>query len=79
VNNAIVEMKRRIPRFGCPRIAQQINLSFGLDLDKDTVQCVLAVHYKSDPGNRGPSWLTIIGPASRLLKSHWVMVGMALL
>ena len=37
VINAIVEMKRRDPRFGCPRIAQQINLVFDLDLDKDTV------------------------------------------
>ena len=89
VINAIVEMKRRNPRFGCPRIAQQINLTFGLDLDKDTVRRVLAVHYKSDPCNRGPSWLTTIGHAkdtlwsvdlfrceSILLKSHWVMVVM---
>ena len=30
VVNAIVEMKQRNPRFGCPRIAQQINLAFGL-------------------------------------------------
>jgi putative transposase len=37
VINAIVEMKQRNPRFGCPRIAQQINLAFGLDLDKDVV------------------------------------------
>ena len=29
VINAIVEMKQRNPRYGCPRIAQQINLSFG--------------------------------------------------
>ena len=35
--DAIVEMKQRNPRFGCPRIAQQINVAFGLDLDKDTV------------------------------------------
>ncbi len=31
---AIVEMKRRNPRYGCPRIAQQINLAFGLALEK---------------------------------------------
>ena len=29
---AIVEMKQRNPRYGCPRIAHQINLGFGLDL-----------------------------------------------
>ena len=45
-------MKRRNPRYGCPRIAQQINLAFGLDLDKDTVRRVLAVHYKPDPSMR---------------------------
>jgi hypothetical protein len=87
--DAIVEIKRRNPRFGCPRIAQQINLAFGLDLDKDTVRRVLATHYKWDPNNQGPSWLTTIGHAkdslwsvdlfrceSILLKSHWVMVVM---
>ena len=31
VIKAIVAMKRRNPRFGCPRIAQQINLACGLD------------------------------------------------
>jgi putative transposase len=87
--DAIVSMKQRNPRFGCPRIAQQINLAFGLDLDKDTVRRVLATHYLPDPSNRGPSWLTTIGHAndslwsvdlfrceSILLKSHWVMVVM---
>ena len=32
--DAIVEMKRRNPRFGCPRIAQQINKAFGYEIDK---------------------------------------------
>jgi putative transposase len=89
VIDAIVELKRRNPRYGCPRIAQQINMAFGLDLDKDIVRRVLAVHYKPDPDNRGPSWLTTIGHAkdslwsidlfrceSILLESHWVMVVM---
>jgi putative transposase len=89
VIDAIVAMKRRNPRYGCPRIAQQINLAFDLDLDKDVVRRILATHYKSDPSNRGPSWLTTIGHAkdslwsvdlfrceSILLKSHWVMVVM---
>jgi hypothetical protein len=38
-------------------------LAFGLDLDKDTVRWVIAVHYKPDPGSRGPSWLTTLGHA----------------
>ncbi len=89
VIKAIVEMKQRNQRYGCPRIAQQINLAFGLDLDKDTVRRVLAIHYKPEPGDRGPSWLTAIGHAkdslwsidlfrceSILLKSNWVMVVM---
>jgi len=89
VIRAIVEMKRRNPRYGCPRIAQQINLAFGLDLDKDTVRRLLAIHYKPEPGDRGPSWLTTLGHAkdslwsvdlfrceSILLKTHWIMVVM---
>ena len=89
VIEAIIAMKQRNPRFWCPRIAQQINLAFGLDLDKDAVRRVLAVHYKFDPNNLGPSWLTAIGHTkdslwsvdlfrceSIILKSHWVMVVM---
>jgi putative transposase len=89
VISAIVEMKRRNPRYGCPRIAQQINVAFGLDLDKDTVRRILSVHYKPDPDNRGSSWLTTLGHTkdslwsvdlfrceSIILKSHWVMVVM---
>jgi putative transposase len=89
VIKAIVEMKQRNPRYGCPRIAQQIDLAFGLELDKDVVRRVLAAQYKHDSSNRGPSWLTTIGHAkdslwsvdlfrceSILLKSHWVMVVM---
>jgi len=48
----IVEMKRRNPRFGCPRIAQQISRAFGIYIDKDVVMRVLAKHYRpgSDEG-----------------------------
>jgi hypothetical protein len=63
VIEAVVEMKQRNPRYGCPRIAQQINLAFGLDLDKDTVRRVLAAYYKPKPQNLGPSWLTTLGHA----------------
>jgi len=70
VIDAIVEMKQRNPRYGCPRIAQQINLAFGLDLDKDIVRRVLAVHYKPDPADRGPSGLTTLGHANDSLWSR---------
>jgi len=42
----IVEMKRRNPRFGCVRIAQQIIHVFGITIDKDIVRRVLAKHYR---------------------------------
>ena len=84
---AIVELKRRNPRFGCPRIAQQINKTFGINIDKDVVRRVLATHYRPDPGGGGPSWLTFFGHMkdslwsvdlfryeSILLKCHWVLV-----
>jgi putative transposase len=70
VINAIVEMKLRNPRYGCPRIAQQINLAFDLELDKDIVRRVLATHYRPDPNNQGPSWLTTIGYAKDSLWSR---------
>ncbi len=57
---AIVEMKRRNPKFGCMRIAQQISHAFGVDLDKDIVRRVLAKHYRPAPDADGPSWLSFI-------------------
>jgi putative transposase len=85
----IVEMKRRNPRFGCPRIAQEIAHAFGVEIDKDVVRRVLAKHYRPESGNDGPSWLTVIGHLkdslwsadlfrcqSILLRSYWVMVVM---
>lgn len=87
--SAIVEMKRRNPKFGYQRIADQINLVFGVDIDKHIVRRVLAKHYRPDPGSSGPSWLTFLGHSkdslwsvdlfrceSLVLKSHWVMVVM---
>jgi len=57
----IVEMKRRNPRWGCRRIAQQLALAFGMEIDKDLVRRVLAKHYRPEPGGGGPSWLTFLG------------------
>ena len=87
---AIVEMKRRNPRFGCVRIAQQLAHAFGVDIDKDVVRRVLAKYYRPDDcGTSRPSWLTFIGDMkdglwsvdmfrceSILLHSHWVMLVM---
>jgi putative transposase len=39
--NAIVDTKQQNPTWGCPRIAQQIVLAFGIPLDKDVVRRVL--------------------------------------
>ena len=86
----IVEMKRRNPKFGCVRIAQQITHAFGITIDKDIVGRVLAKHYRpGDCGSHGPSWLTFIAQAkdslwsldlfrceSILLRSHWVLLVM---
>ncbi|MET0164131.1 MAG: helix-turn-helix domain-containing protein, partial [Vicinamibacterales bacterium] len=87
---AIIELKRRNPRFGCVRIAQQISHAFGVDIDKDVVRRVLAKHYRpGDSGTNGPSWLTFIAQTkdslwsldlfrceSIALRSHWVLVVM---
>jgi hypothetical protein len=53
--SAIVEMKRRNPRFGYRRIAEQISLVFDIELDKDVVRRVLAKHYRPATGSNGPS------------------------
>jgi putative transposase len=86
---AILEMKHRNPRFGCPRIAQEMAHAFGIEIDKDVVRRILARHFRSPSGNEGPSWLTLIGDMkdslwsvdlfrceSIVLKSYWVMVVM---
>lgn len=57
----IVEMKRRNPRFGYQRIADQISLIFDIHVDKDVVRRVLARHYQPQGGSNVPSWLTFLG------------------
>ena len=58
---AIVEMKKRNPTWGCPQIADQINLVFGTTINKDVVRRILALHYRPEPGADGPSWLSFLG------------------
>ena len=86
---AIVELKSRNPRFGCPRIARIISQTFGLDIDKNVVYRVLAKHYRPAPAGTGPSWLSFIGHTTNslwsvdlfrcdsiVLRSYWVLVVM---
>jgi hypothetical protein len=44
--------------------AQQITLAFGIEIDKDIVRRVLAIHFQPDNASGGPSWLTLIGHAT---------------
>jgi len=86
---AVVEMKRRNPRFGCRKIAEQISMAFGIELHRDVVHRILLRFYSPVPGDDGPSWLTVIGHAkdslwsvdlfrceSILPKSYWITVVM---
>jgi putative transposase len=87
--DAVVEMKRRNPTWGCKRIAEQIALAFGVDIDKDVVRRILARHFHPEAGPEGPSWLSVIGHAkdslwsldlfrceSAILSTYWVLVVM---
>jgi hypothetical protein len=58
---AVLEMKRRNRTWGCKRIAQQIAVAFGVDIDKDVVRRILAIHFHPESGSGGPSWLSFIG------------------
>jgi putative transposase len=59
--HAVVEMKLRNPDWGCPRIAAQIRLAFGVLINKDVVRRILATYYRPSPAGGGPSWLTFLG------------------
>jgi putative transposase len=86
---AVVEMKLRNPMWGCPRIAEQIALAFGMEIDKDVVRRILSVHYRPRLDGDGPSWLTFLGHMkdslwscdlfrceSAVLRTHWVLIVM---
>ncbi|MHB8623625.1 MAG: helix-turn-helix domain-containing protein [Sulfuricaulis sp.] len=87
---AIVAIKQRNPRFGCPRITLLISNVLAVPVDKDVIRRVLAKHYRPDPSlGGGPSWLSFIGNMkdslwsvdlfrceSIRLKTHWVLVVM---
>jgi len=86
---AVVDMKRRNPTWGCPRIAQQIALAFGISINKDVVRRSLAVRSEPRPDSAGPSWLTVLGHATdslwsldlfrsetAVLRTYWALVVM---
>src|SRR6516164_5103161 len=87
--DAVVEMKQRNRTWGCKRIAQQIALAFGIEIDKDVVRRILGSHFRPEAGSGGPSWLSFIGHAkdslwsidlfrceSAILRTHGVLVVM---
>jgi hypothetical protein len=87
--HAVVEMKERNPTWGCPQIAEQINLAFGTSMNKDAVRRILAIHYRPTSTEGGASWLTFIGHMkdslwsldmfrceSIVLQTYWVLVVM---
>ena len=65
----ILELKRRNPHLGCPKIAEQLAKSFGIELDKDTVRRVLAKHCRHGGQDNGPSWLSLLAHAKDSLWS----------
>jgi putative transposase len=60
---AVVDMKQRNAIWGCPRIAQQITLAFGIPMNKNVVRRILAARHQPKPDSAGPSWLTVLGHA----------------
>jgi putative transposase len=50
---AVVDMKQRNPSWGRPRIAQQIDLAFGIPIDRDVVRRILAARYQPKPDSGG--------------------------
>ena len=73
----------------CKRIAEQIALAFGVDIDKDVVRRILGIHFRPEAGSGGPSWLSLIGHTkdslwsldlfrceSAILRTYWVLVAM---
>lgn len=84
----VLEIKKRNPSYGCPKIALLISNRFGIEINKDVVRRILALHYNPNPPDyQNPSWLSLIGNMrdslwsidlfrceSMTLKSYWVLV-----
>lgn len=67
---AVVEFKRRNPRCGCPRIAQQISDTFDIDLKPDVVRRILWGAFQSITSNQEPILTVRFGsPSSAIPKT----------
>ena len=86
---AVVQFKGLNPRCAYRRIADQISITFEVEIDKDMVRRILTTHYKPVKSKSGPSWLTLLGHTknslwsldlfrteSIVLKTHWVLIVM---
>src|SRR6266581_3660136 len=75
--------------FSRKRVAQQLTLASCVDIDKDVVRRIPAIHFHPEAGSGGPSWLSFIGHAkdslwsldlfrceSAILRTYWVLVVM---
>lgn len=84
----VLEIKKRNPSYGCPRIALLISNRFGIHINKDVVRRILALHYNHQPPDfLHPSWLALLGNMkdslwsidlfrceSMTLNSYWVLI-----
>lgn len=90
VIRAVLDINANNPSYGYPRIADMINNTFGLDIEKDVVRRILAKHDRPERGAPTiPSWQAFIGQTkdslwtldlfrceSIFLRSHWVLAVM---
>jgi hypothetical protein len=85
--DAVVQIKQRNPTWGCPRIAEQVSLTFGVEIDKGVVRRILAS--RPAPRTGGSPWLTYLGDRkgslwsvdlfrceSATVRTYWVLVVM---
>lgn len=83
---ALVDMKCRTPRFGCPPLAQHLSRAVSIEINNDVVRRMVALYVRPESGQYGPSWVTVLGHIkdrlwrvdrfrveSLRLKRHWVM------
>jgi hypothetical protein len=70
---AIVETKRRNPRWGCRRIAQQLSIVFVIDIDKD-VECGSHALRIADPRGQGGQDRALRAALTPLRRTaHWAL------